>query len=268
VGFLLSRTISRIFGKRLFRGLGLSSAGSAALQTLMFYALLTCFTLLSLDVVNVPLTMFAFLGGAAAIGVGFGSQNLLNNFISGVILLVERPIRVGDLVNVEGTDANIEKIGARSTRVRTGENLEMLIPNSKFLENKDTNWTLSDTRIRTSVSVGVAYGSPVRQVVDMLGKAVTGHPKVMDEPAPIVLFRDFGDSSLLFETHFWIHMNRIMDGAIVESEVRVRIDELFRDAGVTISFPQRDVHLDVQSPIRVQLDRGGSAVRGERLRAA
>lgn len=253
VGYLVSRALASLVAFKLLPRFGVSHAAASVLRSVMLYAMLIALFFVSLDVVNVPLTFFAFLGGAAAIGLGFGSQNLLNNFISGLILLVERPIRVGDLVNVDGIDANVEHIGARSTRVRTGSNLEILVPNSKFLENNVTNWTLSDTRIRTSVSVGVAYGSPVKEVVERLQQVIRVQDKVMATPEPIVLFQDFGDSSLAFEVHFWVHMKRIMDGAKVRSSVRAAIDEDFRKAGIVIAFPQRDVHIDMHSPLEVRL---------------
>ncbi len=252
-GYFVSRGLASLVAYRVLPKLGLSEAASSAFRTVLFYLLLTALVFVSLDVVNVPLTVFAFLGGAVAIGLGFGSQNLINNFISGLILLAERPIRVGDLVNVDGIDANVTLIGARSTRVRTGANLEILVPNSKFLENNVTNWTLSDTRVRTSVSVGVAYGSPVRNVIAEINQVIRNHEKVIQTPDPIVLFQDFADSALIFEAHFWIHMQRMMDGAKVRSEIRVALDDAFRDAGIVIAFPQRDVHIDMQSPIEVRL---------------
>ncbi len=263
LGYWVARTISITSANRILPRCGLSPTAIAPLRTLMFYGLLVAFAFLALDVVNVPLTVFAFMGGAIAIGIGFGSQNILNNFISGLILLVERPIRIGDLVNIEGIDANVEHIGARSTRVRTGANLEILVPNSKFLENNVTNWTLSDTRTRTSVSVGVAYGTPVKPVLELLESTVLSHPKVLPNPAPIVLFKDFGDSSLAFEVHFWIHMKRMMDAARVQSDVRAEIDDRFRAEGIVISFPQRDVHLDIQTPIEVRMSEPAAARIGE-----
>lgn len=264
-GYFIARALASMFAHRVLPRFGVSEAAAAVLRTVLFYLLLTALAFVSLDIVNVPLTVFAFLGGAVAIGVGFGSQNLINNFISGLILLVERPIRVGDLVNVDGIDANVEHIGARSTRVRTGSNLEIMVPNSKFLENNVTNWTLSDTRIRTSVSVGVAYGSPVRDVIDRLKHVIGQHEKVLNSPEPIVLFKDFGDSSLAFEVHFWVHMKRIMDGARVRSDVRAAIDDDFRDAGIVIAFPQRDVHIDMQAPLEVRLS-GAETSSEHRLR--
>ena len=252
-GYLLSRALAAVVAYKVLPRFGVSHAAASVLRSVMLYAMVVGLFFVSLDIVNVPLTFFAFFGGAAAIGLGFGSQNLLNNFISGLILLVERPIRVGDLVNVDGIDANVEHIGARSTRVRTGSNLEILVPNSKFLENNVTNWTLSDTRIRTSVSVGVAYGSPVAEVIERLKQVIREQDNVLLNPEPIVLFQDFGDSSLAFEVHFWVHMKRIMDGAKVRSSVRAAIDEDFRKAGIVIAFPQRDVHIDMSSPLEVHL---------------
>lgn len=253
IGYWVSRFIAKIAALKILPRLGVSQSSAAPLRNVFFYFLLAGLTFFTLDLVNVPLTVFAFLGGAIAIGVGFGSQNILNNFISGLILLVERPIRIGDLVNVDGIDANIEQIGARSTCVRTGANLEILVPNSKFLENNVTNWTLSDTQIRTSVAVGVAYGLPVKRVIELLKTVVTTHEKVLRSPAPIVLFCDFGDNALAFEVHFWIHMQRMMDSARVESDVRVAIDDAFCEAGIVIAFPQRDVHVDFPAPIDVRL---------------
>ena len=125
-----------------------------------FYFLLTVAFLTALRMVQIPLTAFAFVGGALAIGVGFGSQNIVNNFISGIILLVERPIKRSDLVDVGGIFGNVEQIGLRSTRIRTGDNVHIIVPNASFLESNVVNWTHSDPKVRVSVSVGVAYGSP------------------------------------------------------------------------------------------------------------
>ncbi len=252
-GLWLSRFLSRIVGRRMLPRIGMNQGAATAVQSIVFYLLLTVFAFFSLELIHVPLTIFTFFGGAVAIGVGFGSQNILNNFISGLILLAEQPIRVGDLVDMEGVCGTVEKIGARSTRVKTNRNVEMIVPNSKFLEDNVTNWTLSDTRIRTSVSVGVAYGSPTQEVSDLLRQAVLESPNTEDSPAPIVLFKDFGDNSLAFEVHFWIYMRTLMQSQQIESEVRHRIDHLLEQAGITIAFPQRDVHIDSLTPIEVNV---------------
>ncbi len=261
IGFFASRILAGWVARSLLPKMGIGLAAANALQMVIFYTLLALVSLASLDLVNVPLTVFAFMGGAIAIGVGFGSQNLVNNFMSGLILLVERPIRVGDLVNVDGIDANVEHIGTRSTRVKTRENLEILIPNSKFLENSVTNWTLSDTRVQTSVSVGVAYGSPVQEVIAVLQAVVRDHPGVHQSPKPVVLFEDFADSALTFEVHFWIEQKCIMDGDILRSEVRASIDAAFRRSKICIAFPQRDVHIDMHKPLEIRLANSPAAAR-------
>jgi len=137
--------------------------------------------------------------------------------------------------------------------VKTGANLEMIIPNSRFLENNVTNLTLSDERFRACVCVGVAYGSPTRTVAELLERAVLEHPSVLNTPEPIILFKDFADSSLNFEVHFWIRMRTLMQRQRIESDVRHTIDDLLREAEITIAFPQRDIHLDTTSPIELRV---------------
>ncbi|MBZ0172737.1 MAG: mechanosensitive ion channel, partial [Phycisphaerales bacterium] len=253
LGFLASRLISAWIGKRLLPRLGVNEGAAAAIRSVLFYLLLITFIFIALRTVNVPLTAFTILGGALAIGVGFGSQNIMNNFMSGLIIIAERPIRVGNLIQIEGLYGVVKHIGARSTRVLTGDNIEIVVPNSSFLESNVINWTLSESKVRTHVGVGVAYGSPLREVVKYLRKATDEHGRVLKSPAPIVLFKEFGDNSLSFEVHFWIVMRTMMDRRIVESDIRHRIDGLFHDAGIVIAFPQRDVHINSLSPIDVRL---------------
>lgn len=253
IGLIIARKLSRTLGGKMFPRLGMQEGGSLALQTIMFYGLCVLFTFFTLETLNIPLTVFTFFGGAAAIAIGFGSQTLLNNFISGLILLGEQPVRVGDLVQIDGIHGNITHIGARSTKMLTGENMEIIVPNSKFMELKLTNWTLSNTDIRINVAVGVAYGSPTDRVIELLQQALQQTPEVKREPEPIILFSDFGADSLNFEVHFWIHMRLIMDAKRAKSNVRRKIDQLFRENDITIAFPQRDVHLDIERPIEINL---------------
>lgn len=265
-GWFASRFVSQLVGHRLLPRFGMDAGIASALQSIVFYVLVLSFGFLALEWSNVPLTVFTFMGGAVAIGVGFGSQNVLNNFISGLILLAERPIRVGDLVDIDGLYGTIERVGPRSTRVKTGSNLEIIVPNSKFLENNVTNWTLSDTRIRTKVTIGVAYGSPTRETSRLLHQAVTEHPNVLSDPEPIVLFREFGDNALAFEVHFWIRMRTVMQGQKIESEIRHTLDTLLSEANITIAFPQRDIHIDTTKPIEISL-RDATASQMPRLPA-
>ena len=209
-----------------------------------FIAMLVLLAFILLDLLNLPLTAFAFVSGAIAIGVGFGAQNIINNFISGWILMWERPIRIGDLLELGQDRGRVEAINTRYTRIRRVDGVHLLIPNSALLENTVVNWTLIDRNVRSFVQVGVQYGSPVTQVRELIEQSVDEHPDILKEPEPVVLFTDFGDSALLFEAYFWIHAATNMDLRKVRSDIRFQIDELFRQHGIVIAFPQRDVHID------------------------
>jgi potassium efflux system protein len=261
LGWAIAAALSRALGTRLFPRVGLDAGAASAFQSLAFYFLLFIAFLTALRTVNIPLTAFAVVGGALAIGVGFGSQTVVNNFISGLILLLERPIRIGDLIEVDGTYGVVERIGLRSTRVRSGDNVHIIVPNGSFLEGKVINWTHNDPTVRVRISVGVVYGSPTREVARLIHRALDEHPAVLKSPEPVVLFTEFGDNSLNFDVRFWIRMHNVMDRLRVESDLRYAIDDLFREAGIVIAFPQRDVHLDSNSPVEVRLV-GGSGADG------
>lgn len=253
IGYLVSRWIRSLLHVRLLMRLRIREGAAAALGTVIFYTLLTIFGLIALQIAGLPLHAFTLVGGAAAIGVGFGSQNIINNFMSGLILLVERPVNVGDLIQLGDLTGRVERIGPRSTRVRTGENVEIIVPNSSFLESNVINWTLTDPDVRVHVTVGVCYGSPTEEVMRILREVVEDHPRVKQTPAPIVLFTDFGDNSLNFQVHFWIEMKTTIQRRIIESEIRFAIDARFREADIVIAFPQRDVHLDTVRPLDVRV---------------
>ncbi|MCU0874948.1 MAG: mechanosensitive ion channel [Pirellulaceae bacterium] len=232
-GVLLAAFVSRLLGKRVLPRLGLNPGASEALRSLTFYLLSAVFGLLSLELANVPLTALTFLGGAAAIAVGFASQDLVSNFMSGVILLAEQPIRVGDFVELGGVKGTVERIGTRSTRVRTDTNVEITVPNSKLLGGNVSNLTLSDNRVWSSVTVSVDRGLPVADIKDSLLAAVQLHPRVAVNPAPFVLFTDFGDKSLKFEVNFSIAMQHMTDARRIESDLREAIDAALREGGFT-----------------------------------
>ena len=198
----------------------------------------------ALDLLNVPLGAFAFVSGAIAIGVGFGAQNIINNFISGWILMWERPIRIGDFLEIGDTRGTVEAINTRSTRIKRVDGVHLLVPNSHLLENTVVNWTLVDRNMRAMVRVGVAYGSPVKTVKALLEQAVQANPDVMKTPAPVVFFEDFGDSALVFDVYFWIDAAAERDLRRVRSDLRFAITELFETNDIVIAFPQRDVHID------------------------
>lgn len=228
--------------------------GSARLlyKTIFFFGLLLVI-LVAMTTLKIPLTIFAFLGGALAIGVGFGAQNLINNFISGLILIFERPIKVGDIVEVEGLMGKVVNIGGRCSRVKRFDGIDILIPNSSFLEKNVVNWTHSDLLLRLKISVGVAYGSPAREASRLIQRAVEENALILKDPPPVVAFDDFGDNAMHFTVYFWVEQREGVDSRVVTSDVRYRIERLFRDAGISMPFPQRDVHLDASRPIPVSL---------------
>ncbi len=252
-GFVTSRLLARTLERRILPGFGFDTGASHAFAELAFYGLLVIVFLMSLQIVSIPLTAFAFVGGALAIGVGFGSQNVVNNFISGIILLAERPIKIGDLVQVDQTYGNIERIGLRSTRVRTGENIHVIVPNATFLETNVVNWTHSNSEVRVMIAVGVAYGSPIREVETQLMAALQGHPKILSRPEPIILFKEFGDNALHFEAHFWLRIHSQMERYKISSDIRFAIDDRFRESNIVIAYPQRDLHIDSLAPLEIRM---------------
>lgn len=202
--------------------------------------------IMALDILGIPLAAFAFISGAIAIGVGFGAQNIINNFISGWILMWERPIKIGDFLELGEARGTVESINTRSTCIRRVDGVHLLVPNSLLLENTVINWTLLDKLVRTSVRLGVAYGSDVQLVSRLLQQAAEENTDVLKDPAYGVIFDDFGDNSLIFELNVWVYATAERGLRLIRSDLRFRIDELFRENGVVIAFPQRDVHVDGQ----------------------
>ena len=208
---------------------------------LVHYVIIFAGFLLALSTLGFDLTKLTIILSALGIGIGFGLQGIVNDFVSGLILLFERPVRVGDNVELDGKWSEIKSIGLRSTIVQTVDQADLIIPNSDLVNNKMTNWTLSNRRVRLTIPVGVAYGSDVPLVVETLmacGKANSNLVKTLE---PQVLFQSFGDSSLDFELRVWVldADNRLL----VKSELHQEIDRRFREANIEIAFPQRELHL-------------------------
>ena len=228
---------------------------SAAQQVskVLFLLLFIGVIVFSLVSVNIPLAVFAFFGGALAIGIGFGAQHLINNFISGLILLFDRSIKVGDIVEIDGEGGMVTSIGMRSSLIKRFDGVELLVPNSQFLQQKVTNRTLTDKRMRYSISVGVAYGTDTQKASKLILKAVEDHGLVLKDPAPVVLFEQFADNSLTFSVYFWLFLEPDRDNRIILSDIRHHITTLLDKAGIVISFPQRDVHLDTTQPLEIKV---------------
>lgn len=254
LGLGFTGRVTRLISHRFLARLPVRQNVKVNIERSLRYLFILLVFLFALHVVNIPLTIFTFLGGTLAIAVGFGAQNILNNFISGLILMVEQPVRVGDLIQVDQTTGFIEEIGARSTRIRVPTGIHVILPNSKLLENQVVNWTLHDQRLRVKVSVGVAYGSPARKVMELITQAATAQEAVHRSPAPVVTFEEFGDSSLNFSVHFWVTALSPLDRDRVSTEVRLAIDDLFAEHDIVIPFPQRDLNFNSPVPVRLVPD--------------
>lgn len=251
VGLSLTGRTTRFVSRRLLAHLPLTDAAQVNLERGFRYFFVLLIFLFALRVVNIPLTIFTFLGGTLAIAVGFGAQNILNNFISGLILMAERPIRVGDLIEVDSTTGVVEEIGARSTRIRMGTGIHVVLPNSVLLENKVVNWTLNDQMVRTSVSVGVAYGSDPRKVMELISRATLSLDTIERTPEHFVLLDDFAESSLKFTVHFWVSIVDPLNKRLSESNLRIAIASLFEENGISIPFPRRDLALEQPVAVRI-----------------
>jgi small-conductance mechanosensitive channel len=234
-----------IFQARFLSRSGMDLGLQESITTITLYLIWMLGILIALHVFGLNTASLAVAFGAMGIGIGFGLQNIVNNFISGIILLFERPIQVGDDIEINGTWANVKKINVRSTLAQTYDNASLIIPNSEFISSQVTNWSFKDKRIRRSINVGVAYGSDVGLVRDTLLEIAESTPKVLKFPKPDVLFTDFGDSALMFRLRVWTDIDSMLR---VETAIRFDIDRLFRERGIVIAFPQLDVHIQAGSP--------------------
>lgn len=208
---------------------------------------------LVLNLARIPLTVFAFMGGALAIGVGFGTQTIIKNVISGIIILFERKIRVGDIVAIGGTTGHVTAVDLRASTVRSFDGVEALVPNSSFLENQVVNWTYSNSQIRREIRIGIAYGSPVHEAADIIAGCAEDHGHVLKDPPPAVFFEDFGDNALIMALVFWVELNASLPGRRIDSDLRFAIEKRLRTAGIDIPFPQRDIRLNVSDALPVQV---------------
>ena len=263
IGFRLSAPVTRKAGALASRFFHASVPWVVLTEKIVHVAIFFSLLIFALVTVKIPLTVFAFMGGALAIGVGFGAQNLINNFISGVILLMEQPIKVDDIIEIDGMSGQVISVGTRCSQVRRFDGIDILVPNSDFLQKNVTNWTLSDQQLRVSISFGVAYGSNTRAVSDAARQVLDRHGRILKKPEPIVLFEDFGDSALIFTTLFWVIIDPDMTYRVIASDVRHMLSNRFAEEGIVIAFPQRDVHLDAEKPISVSLVKHSAAMGTE-----
>ena len=241
LAFLVSRFVRFALEEDVFPRLPMGRGLPYAISSLLHYVILLLGFLAAVGAMGVDLNRATLLTGAFGVGIGFGLQTIVNNFVSGIILLLERPIQVGDAIQMTDLDGEVRRIGIRSTTVHTWRGAEVIVPNATLISGNLTNWTLSDRTRRFELPVGVAYGADPQRVIDLLRDAAASVTGVLKNPAPIVLFQSFGDSALNFEVRAWTA--RFEEWAAVHSQVAVAVNAALKAAGIEIPFPQRDVTL-------------------------
>ena len=252
IGYWLAARLVRFVERRAVAA-GRDAARAKTIRRWALAVVAVGLLLLTLNVVRIPITVFAFLGGALAIGVGFGTQTIIRNFISGMILLMERRVQVGDTIEIDGVTGTVTSVDLRSTTVAGADGLETIVPNSMLLEHKVTNWTLTSRSVRRSVSVGVAYGTPMRQAAELIEATAKRHGNVLADPAPFVVFEDFGESAQVLTLYFWVELRPQVSPLRVASDLRFMLEKQLAEAGISIAFPQRELRVDTSRALRVEV---------------
>ncbi len=240
LAYLLSRFLRFVLQEDVYPRIDLAPGLSYAASSLLNYIILALGFVAGLGVLGVDFNKVSILAGAFGVGIGFGLQSIVNNFVSGLILLFERPIHVGDAVQVGNIQGRVRRIGIRASVVRTLQGAEIIVPNANLITQEVTNWTLSDQLRRLDLPVGVNYGAAPKKVIDLLEGVARAHPKVLQDPAPRCLFMSYGDSSINFELRAWTEYT---DSVQVHSDLAASVYDAVYAAGMSFPFPQRDVHL-------------------------
>jgi small-conductance mechanosensitive channel len=260
LSFRLARFVNFVLREDVFSRMQVSRGVPYAVSNLVRYVLIFVGFMVALAAAGIHLSNLTIIAGGLGVGIGFGLQNAVNNFVSGLILLFERPLNVGDVVQLQSQDlwGEIRRIGIRASVIRTWEGAEVIVPNGLLTSESVTNWTLSDRRRRVEVDVGVEYGTDAQRVLDLLLEVARGHSALLEEPQPVALFLGFGNSSLNFRLRTWI--DEFHEGFTVRSELAVAIQRALAEAGISVPFPQRDLHLrTVSADAASVIGRGGGA---------
>jgi small-conductance mechanosensitive channel len=238
--YLLSAFIRFVLDEDVYSRTRIATGQSYALSSILNYAVLTIGFVVALAVLGLDMTKMTVLAGALGVGIGFGLQSVVNNFVSGLILLFERPIHVGDTVQVGNLQGRVRRIGIRASIVRTMQGAEIIVPNAQLITEQVTNWTLSDQLRRLDLPVGVNYGAAPKKVIELLESLARAHPQVLQNPAPRALFMSYGDSSINFELRAWTEYSNSQQ---VHSDLTVAIYDAIYAAGMSFPFPQREVRV-------------------------
>jgi small-conductance mechanosensitive channel len=239
--FVLTGLTGFILDREIVPRLQLRPGAGYAIVTFTRWTIVILGTVLTLAALGIDMAKVTLLASAVGVGIGFGLQNVVNNFVSGLILIVERPVGVGDLIEVGPLLGEVKRIGIRSSIVRTAQGAEVIVPNAELVSKEVVNWTRSDRQRRYDIDVGVAYGSDPEQVMRLLVEAARDVPEIMTNPAPLAMFKGFGDSSLDFRLLAWVQTVDV--GLQAQNGLRVAILRKLDSAGIAIPFPQRDLHV-------------------------
>jgi potassium efflux system protein len=230
-----------------------SAGGRYAIKTLASYGITVAAFLLAFSTLGLNWGQVQWLVAALGVGIGFGLQEIVANFISGIIILFERPVRVGDIVTIGETTGVVTNIQIRATTIRNWDKQELLVPNKEFITERLLNWTLTDQQNRISIPIGIDYGSDTRKALSILSQIAEQHEKVLDDPAPLISFEAFGESSLTIVLRCYLSA---LDGRIgVVTELHQAIYDRFREEGIGMAFPQREVHLSQRAPLDIRMHR-------------
>jgi potassium-dependent mechanosensitive channel len=244
IGFLVTRRFQRWLDSSVMARGRVDAGVRNSIRTIVGYLGVALAAIIGLSAAGFDLSSLALVAGALSLGIGFGLQNVVSNFVSGLILLAERPFKVGDWIVAGNTAGFVKKISVRATEIETFQNQTVILPNSELINQPVGNWTHRNHRARLEIPVGVAYGSKPRAVHGLLSDIASSHPQVLKTPPPTVVFKGFGESSLDFEVR--IHIPEVLDGLAIATELRFQIVEALEQAGISIPFPQRDVNLKLQ----------------------
>jgi small-conductance mechanosensitive channel len=247
----VTRVFTRLVFDRLLKKLHIKEGVRYTLRRLTEYVCILVGIIIAFQFVGIDLSGLAVIFGLLSVGIGFGLQNVTANFVAGLVLLFERPIKIGDRITVGEVEGDVEEISLRATKIRTLNNISIIVPNSQFVTSNIVNWSYGDLRIRLDIDVGVSYGSDLEVVLASLKEVALENPKVLKEPEPDVLLRDFGESSWNMRLRLWIDNPQGHHG--IRSDINCAIVRKFREKGVEIPFPQRDIH--VRSPLPLPIDR-------------
>jgi small-conductance mechanosensitive channel len=242
IGLLIvAKTLKKVLRSRVLHMTGMSRGSQETIAQIANYTLILIGTLVLLQVWGLDLSSLTIFASVLGVGIGLGLQGIAKDFVSGLVIIFERPIQVGDFVEVAGKVGTVERISVRSTEIMTLDQVAIFVPNSRFLESEVINWSYPSPLSRLKISVRVAYGSNLSAVKDALVDAANEHPDILSEPAPQVWFTGFGQSSLMLNLLVWITQPRKQFQ--IKSDLYFRIDEILRDRHVEIPFPQRELHL-------------------------